>query len=418
MSPQSARARAASSSGNAEHSRDADVLAMWERSVRDLFAALADEEGMHNFGLNVTASKNGVLPTITLPPQQDATLKRPEASGRTPHPTLNGSEAKQKAPADGSMCLSAVNGQPVSGCSTQEITDMLAGRRLLLRLEIVHVAGAGQHKERRLVWCRRVQTLQKVKSRLDLFLSSRTLPASEPVGGQGLEFLREGLQHLLQALDRNFDTSGAVVGGGMGEEEDRRVAKLLQDVSNQLDAQVMGKSDGVNCVTMAQHLCTTVCRALMPPAHTSPLASLAATPRPSLPATPRLTGAHGEPTAGGDSKALVEITRLQQEVKQLQHELSRQKQLLCKAQAEAEGASPSNNSLSAAVAVVEENGAARAKAVQKQLQQVEGELQQERSDCQHFRCVCLCVCVSVCLCVCVSVCVSLSLCALCATVNK
>ena len=102
---------------------DADVLAMWERSVRDVFAALADEEGSSTFGFSVSTAKNprdGELPTIAIPPEQDG----------------NGS-ADIKMSGDVETRLMAVNGQLVAGHSAQEIKDMVASGWLLLRLDVV-----------------------------------------------------------------------------------------------------------------------------------------------------------------------------------------------------------------------------------------------------------------------------------------
>lgn len=129
-------------------STDANSVAMWERSVRDIFAALADEDGSKTFGFRVTADKNpknGDLPAIVLPPSQGALARRPE-----PRPRFVPSGGA--VPADPEFRLSAVNGLQVSGKTAQEIKDMVNKRRLVLKLDIVPCNG--KRKERRLVWCR------------------------------------------------------------------------------------------------------------------------------------------------------------------------------------------------------------------------------------------------------------------------
>ena len=127
------------------------MVAMWERSVRDIFAALADEEGSSTFGFRVTAEKNpkdGDLPAIVLPSKQSA-----PASHRTePRPMFMA--AGRAKPAEPEFLLSAVNGQQVSGMTAQEIKDMVNRKRLLLKLELVSGSGNGKRKQRRLVWCR------------------------------------------------------------------------------------------------------------------------------------------------------------------------------------------------------------------------------------------------------------------------
>jgi len=130
---------------------DAAVVAMWERSVRDIFAALADEEGSSTFGFRVTAEKNpkdGDLPAIVLPSKQSA----PATRRTEPRPIFMA--AGSAKPPEPEFLLSAVNGQPVSGMTAQEIKDLVNRRRLLLKLDLV--SGKDKRKERRLVWCRQV----------------------------------------------------------------------------------------------------------------------------------------------------------------------------------------------------------------------------------------------------------------------
>lgn len=123
---------------------DASLVAMWERSVRDIFAALADEDGSRTFGFRVTADKNpkdGDLPAVLLPPSQCSLARR---SRFVPAGTA--------MPADPEFRLSAVNGEQVCGKTAQEIKDMVKARRLLLKLDVV--TDEGKRKERRVVWCR------------------------------------------------------------------------------------------------------------------------------------------------------------------------------------------------------------------------------------------------------------------------
>jgi hypothetical protein len=136
---------------------DVEVIAMWERSVRDIFAALADEEGSSTFGFSVTASKNprdGALPAISLPPTPGAFSMRSAAAAPK---FMAAGGAKPVEPA---FRLSAVNGQQVSGRSAQEIKSMVGAGRLLLRLDVV----SGARSESRVVWCRCVAWIKRPSS--------------------------------------------------------------------------------------------------------------------------------------------------------------------------------------------------------------------------------------------------------------
>lgn len=143
ISPSAGRARS-----DTTDNEDSDVVAMWERSVRDIFAALADEEGTHTFGFSVTTAKNprdGELPAIALPPAPGVAPARSAVPGKFV-------AAGGIHPVEPAFRLSAVNGQQVSGRTAQEIKDMVSAGRLLLRLELI----CSQRKEcqRRTVWCR------------------------------------------------------------------------------------------------------------------------------------------------------------------------------------------------------------------------------------------------------------------------
>lgn len=126
---------------------DAEVIAMWERSVRDIFAALADEEGSSTFGFSVTASKNprdGALPAISLP------LAPGAFSTHSAAPAPKFVAAGGAKPVEPAFRLSAVNGQQVSGRNAQEIKNLVNAGRLLLRLDVV----SGPLNLSRVVWCR------------------------------------------------------------------------------------------------------------------------------------------------------------------------------------------------------------------------------------------------------------------------
>ena len=148
------------------------------------------------------------------------------------------------------------------------------------------------------MWCRRVQTLQKVKRRLDTFLSSRAVLQSSAgectggagVGGKGLEYLRDGLQHILHVLATNLNTPIEGIGSELAkseggnadvEAEHRRVTAALKEMVSQ------GLRDASGGVTLAHHLYTTVCRALsptaLPPRQPKPIAPIEASRRSPAP---------------------------------------------------------------------------------------------------------------------------------------
>ena len=240
---QASRARADCIDTNVE-----DRVAMWERSVRDIFAALVDDEGTTTFGFSLTASKNpqeGELPAINLPPPPSSLHTR-SAMSKPKFVAAGGTKPIERAR------LSAVNGQQVSGCTAQEIKDMVASGRLLLCLDLV-TAG---RKERRVVWCRRVQTLEKVKSRLDTFLNARSAVQASSSGwnggGGGLELLRDGLQRLLLVLNDSHSSGAANVSSEQHEHVEKRFAEAMAEFSS-------GPQE-----TLEYHLFSAVARALVP----------------------------------------------------------------------------------------------------------------------------------------------------------
>ena len=252
-----------------------DVIAMWERSVRDIFAALADEEGSRTFGFCVTQAKDpqgGELPAIALPPAVVAAGLNSSAAPPAPKPKFVAAGGARAI--DSNFRLSAVNGQAVSGRTAQEIKDLVSAGRLVLHLDIVNAqAGCAHHKESRAVWCRRIQTLEKVKSRLDVFLNScgssrsRQHAASSGAssgawGVEGLEMLRDGLLRLLQVFDATFNDrlSGKALDS---KDDEKRVAALVGQIS-------------AGPQSFSHHIFSAIARVLLPPPPPPPPPPLAA----------------------------------------------------------------------------------------------------------------------------------------------
>jgi len=394
ISPSAGRARS-----DTTDNEDSDVVAMWERSVRDIFAALADEEGTHTFGFIVTTAKNprdGELPAIALPPAPGVAPARSAVPGKFV-------AAGGIHPVEPAFRLSAVNGQQVSGRTAQEIKDMVSAGRLLLRLELI----CSQRKEcqRRTVWCRRVQTLDKVRCRLDVFLNSRAamhaLSEGKGVHGrgvQGLELLRDGLERLLQMLDSTFNTAEKTPGSdAVIEDEKKKFVALLASISS--------SAQDLNSVTLAQHILTTAVRVLTPSSSASSIlpATLSHLPQLSTPSRTALSEKGGRISgvgmaAGGGSGAGTPASiskESRKEVDQLQQEVSRLQQKLNDALAEVQkvGATAAASSARAEVMARAEADAVTARGTAeavrvKEVKKITIELELERKDCVHFKKLC------------------------------
>ena len=253
---------------------------------------------------------------------------------------------------------------------------------------------------------RRVQTLEKVKTRLDAFLNTQVVAdaacSTEGRRGLGLELLRDGLHRLLQLLESSLNAPGDSAGSEAGEEnEEKRFAAMLKDIVDPQDS---------DSITLAHHIMATVARALSHPSAAAVeallKASSAGTPQPHI-ATPLRTpmptkemdggvGSHGG-SAGG-ARASAQAGGAQAMVSRLEGEVAHLKQQLLQAQGEADKSRVEAAALEARLGDVGAQsgvqggiqGASTAAddARARELQDLKSGLEQERKDCLHFRDLC------------------------------
>lgn len=264
---------------------------------------------------------------------------------------------------------------------------------------------------------RRVQILDKVKSRLEIFLKSHAVmhASSEGRGVQGLELLCDGLKRLLQVLDSNFNVSDKTTDSEATIEEEEKVfAALLASINT--------SPQDANSVTLAHHILTTAIRALIPsPSASTPPDTLAHShtlPQFSTPSRTALSEKRGSGSGGGmglgmeasggsgPGTPLSTSHDSSKHVARMQQEVSRLQQKLRDALAEVQkvGAAAAASSALAEVAARAEADAVAARGAaaavhEREVKKVTCELGEERKDCSHFkdlceqlRCVYVCEC--------------------------